>query len=175
MSIEILNQEVVYRGRVLGVRKDEVRFPNGYTTHLDVVEHDDSVSIVPVDNQGQVWFIHQYRHPVRRKILELPAGVVEAGEKPEMCAQRELREEIGMSAGQLQKIGGFYLLPGYSTEFMHIYLAKDLHKNPLQADEGEIISIEKIPFKQAMVLAESGQIEDAKSLGALLLARQFLS
>jgi len=173
MSIDIIKQEIVYRGRVLSVRKDKVRFPNGYSTHLDVVEHEDSVAIVPIDNQGQVWFIHQYRHPIKRNILELPAGVVELGEIPEVCAQRELREEIGMSAGYIKKIGGFYLLPGYSTEFMHIYLAKDLHENPLPADEGEIISIEKIPFKKALDYAEGGQIEDAKSLGALLLAQQY--
>jgi ADP-ribose pyrophosphatase len=121
-----------------------------------------------------LWFVRQYRHAVARELLELPAGTLEAGEDIEACARREIREEIGMSAGKLQKIGEFYPAPGYSTECLYIYLASDLHPDPLPGDDDEFIQVERIPADQVITLAEGGSILDAKTLAALLLARAYL-
>lgn len=174
MKIDLVHSEVVYRGRVFQIRQDFIRLPNGNTAQIDVVDHRDSVTILPVDQQGQIWFIRQYRHPVDRFLLELPAGVAEPNEDPAANAQRELREEIGMAAGSMQLLGSFFLAPGYSNEYMHIFLAKDLHPSPLPADEDEILQIEKISARDAYELAENRTLDDSKSIIALFWARPFL-
>jgi len=114
------------------------------------------------------------RHAAGQDLLELPAGTRDGAEPYEECAAREIREETGMEAGRLEKIGEFYLAPGYSTEFMTVFLATDLKYNPLDPDEDEILSIEKIPVKEAVETALSGKLPDAKSLAALLLAKSHL-
>jgi ADP-ribose pyrophosphatase len=121
-----------------------------------------------------VLFVCQYRHAAGKDLLELPAGTRDGDEPYEECAAREIREETGMQAGRLEKVGEFYLAPGYSTEFMVVYLATDLSPNPLEADEDEFLVVEKMPVKQALQLAEQGNMPDAKSLAALFLARPWL-
>ena len=175
MAFETVTSEVVYQGRVFDVRRDQVRMPSGRLAYLDVVAHRGAVTIIPVDEQGQIWFIRQYRHPALSTLLELPAGVKEPGEAPETSALREIREEIGMAARQIQKVGEFFLAPGYSTEYMHVYLARDLVPDRLEGDEDEYLSVERVPCEHAYQLAESGAIQDAKSLAALLLVRPILA
>jgi ADP-ribose pyrophosphatase len=170
-DIEVLHSETVYSGRAFKIRQDSLRLPNGNLVQIDVVDHRGSVTILPLDDQGQVWFIRQYRHPIEDYLLELPAGVAEAGEDPQTNAQRELREEIGMAAGRMQLLGSFFLAPGYSSELMHVFLASDLSPAPLPGDEDEILEIEKIPARQALKLAETGELHDSKSLIALYWAR----
>jgi len=175
MRIETLKSDKQYRGRAFDVRRDEVKLPNGKITNLDIVEHVGAVTILPIDSEGQVWFVRQYRHPTGDAILELPAGTLEAGEDPVDCACREIQEEIGMGAGSLDKIGEFFLAPGYSTEYMHVFLARDLTPSSLPPDEDEDISVERFPFDVALVKARSGEILDAKTLAALFLVEPFLS
>jgi len=174
MEITVLSSEVVYHGRVFDVRQDHLRLPNGNLAQIDMVEHRGAVTMIPVDSQGQIWFIRQYRHAIGKELLELPAGAAEAGESPLISAQRELREETGMAAGDLQEIGSFYLAPGYSNEFMHIFLAGDLHAAPLPPDKDELLEIEKISAREAIHLAESGKLEDSKSLVALFWSKPHL-
>jgi ADP-ribose pyrophosphatase len=174
MDFSIISSEIVYRGHVFNVMQDHLRLPDGRVTQIDVVEHPGAVTIIPVDDQGQIWFIRQYRHAIKKELLELPAGAAEAGEAPLTSAQRELREEIGMAAGNLQEIGAFYLAPGYSSEFMHIFLANDLQAAPLPADEDEDLKIEKISARRAINLAENGELEDSKSLIALFWGKAHL-
>lgn len=174
MPFEVIESQVVFRGRVFKVRKDKIRITESRVSHLDVVEHRDSVTIVPLDSDGNLWFVRQYRHPVGGNLLELPAGVIEPGESAEECAYREIREETGMAAGNLREIGSFFLAPGYSTEYMYVFLATELHLDPLDADEDEFISIEKIPVEKALRMAKSGQIQDVKSIGSIFLAQPFL-
>jgi ADP-ribose pyrophosphatase len=175
MNFAVVQSEIVYHGHVFDVRQDHLRLPNGNLAQIDVVDHRGAVTMLPVDSQGQIWFIRQYRHAIQKVLLELPAGASEIGEAPLTSAQRELREEIGMAAGSLQEIGSFYLAPGYSSEFMHIFLASDLQPAPLPADEDEYLKIEKISARQAIRLAETGELEDAKSLVALFLSRPHLT
>lgn len=170
MKFETLRSEDLYQGRVFSVHQDLVRLPDGRTTRLDIVEHGGAVTILPVDEEGQIWFVRQYRHPAGTEILELPAGTLEDGEDPLACAQREIQEEIGMRAGQFQKIGEFFLAPGYSTEFMHVYLATSLSPSPMPADADEFLHTEKYPITQVYQMAQTGEIRDAKTLAALLLA-----
>jgi len=118
--------------------------------------------------------VRQYRHAAGLDLLELPAGTRDEDEDPEVCARREIREETGMAAGKLEHLGGFYLAPGYSTEYMHVYLATDLHHDPLEADADEFLSLEAVPLAEALARAARGEIPDAKSLAALLIAQRRL-
>jgi ADP-ribose pyrophosphatase len=174
MPFTTIQSETKFIGRAFSVRQDEIRLPNGATTCLDIVEHSGAVTILPVDSDGLIWFVRQYRHAAGIEILEIPAGGLETGETPEMCAQREIQEEIGMGARKLQKIGGFFLAPGYSTEFIHIYLAMDLYPSSLPRDNDEFLNVEKISIPTALDHAHNGQIRDAKTLAAFYLAQTFL-
>jgi ADP-ribose pyrophosphatase len=174
MSFEVIQSKTIYRGRAFDIQQDQVVLPNGRTTLLDIVNHSGAVTLIPVDSSGMIWFIRQYRHPARQTLLELPAGVMEVGEEPVETAHREIQEEIGMAAGKLQDLGGFFLAPGYSTEYMHMFLATELYPSTLPGDTSEFLSVEKIPCDQAMRLAQTGEIQDAKSLVALFWVRPFL-
>lgn len=171
MIVETIGQETIYRGHAFNVRRDEVRFPNQHTTHLDIIEHVGAVTILPLDADGRILFVRQYRHATGKELLELPAGTLDTGESAESCALREIREETGYAAGNLIKLGEFYLAPGYSTEFMVVYLATELHPAPLPGDLDEFITLVPMPIEQAYGLALSGGLQDGKSLAALLLAR----
>ena len=174
MTFETLKQETIYRGHAFNVRRDEVRLPNQRITHLDIIEHVGAVTILPVDDEGRILFVRQYRHATGRELLELPAGTLNAGEPPETCALREIREETGYAAGKMVKLGEFFLAPGYSTEYMVVYLATELKHDPLPGDQDEFISLQPIPIGQAYRMALSGEVMDGKSLAALLLAQAYL-
>jgi 8-oxo-dGTP pyrophosphatase MutT (NUDIX family) len=174
MAFEIEDSQTKFRGRVFDVRQDQVRMPDGRLARFDVVAHHGTVTILPLDEEGQVWFVRQYRHPAQAVLLELPAGVMDEGELPEESARREIREEIGMAAGELREIGTFFLAPGYSTEFMHVFLATHLTPAPLAGDEDEFITIEKIPLRQVFQTDMAGNFRDSKTLAALYLAQPYL-
>ncbi len=174
MPFELLKTEIVYPGRAFTIRRDTLRQPDGHETRFDIVEHPGSVSIIPVDDQGNLLFVRQYRHAAGLNLLELPAGTLDEGEAPETCARREVREETGMAAGNLEHLGGFFLAPGYSTEYMNVYLATELHPDPLEADADEFLTLEHISIGMAMEMARQGVIPDAKSLAAILLAQSHL-
>jgi len=175
MPFELIRSEPLLQGRTFKIRRDYLKTPDGKETKFEIVEHSGSVVIVPVDSDGNVLFVRQYRHAAGMDMLELPAGTRDSVDEPyEECAAREIREETGMEAGTLTKIGDFYLAPGYSTEFMGVFLATDLKHNPLDPDADEFLSVEKISVKNAIEMAEHGEVPDAKSLAALLLARPHL-
>lgn len=175
MIFKTLKSETVYQGKAFDVRREQLLLPDGKTTWFDLVVHPGAVTLIPVDAQGRVLFIRQYRHAVGKELLELPAGTLEIGEDPAACAAREVREETGMSAGKLTKVGEFFLVPGYSTEYMYIYLARDLQPDPLPGDEDEFITVEPFPLDELPRLVSQGLIQDAKSLAALALADPFLN
>lgn len=174
MPFELLRSEVLMKGRAFTIRRDYLKTPDGRETRFEIVEHGGSVIIIPVDDEGNLLFIRQYRHAAGMDLLELPAGTRDGDEPFEECAAREIREETGMEAGTLKHVGSFYLAPGYSTEYMGVFLATDLKHNPLEADDDEFLSVEKLPIKEALALAERGEMPDAKSLAALLMARPYL-
>ena len=174
MPFELIKSEPLFQGRAFKIRRDWLRTPDGRETKFEIVEHGGSVIIIPVDEDGNLLFVRQYRHAAGMDLLELPAGTRDGNEPHKDCAAREIREETGMEAGKLEKVGEFYLAPGYSTEFMVVFLATDLKHNPLKADDDEFLQLEKIPVKKAFEMAEGGDMPDAKSLAALLLARHHL-
>jgi ADP-ribose pyrophosphatase len=174
MPFELIRSEILLRGRAFNVKRDTLITPDGRETNFDTVDHCGSVVLVPIDGAGNLLFIRQYRHAVGGDLLELPAGTRDENEPFEQCAARELREETGMEARKLQKVGEFYLVPGYGTELMAAFLATELKENPLQADEDEFLQVEKIPLNQSIRMAERGEILDAKSLAALLLAKPYM-
>lgn len=174
MSFELLKSEIVYPGRAFTIRRDTLRLPDGHENSFDIVVHIGSVIILPMDLDGNLLFVRQYRHAAGAELLELPAGTLDPGELPEACARREVREETGMAAGKLEHLGGFFLAPGYSTEYMHVYLATDLRHDPLEADADEFLTMEPFPLSEALAMFERGEIQDAKSIAAILLARKRL-
>ena len=175
MDFEILNRETIYSGRAFGVQKIKIRLPNQKESIFDLVTHSGSVTIVPVDEAGNIWFVRQYRLGAESQLLELPAGVLEKEEDPFDCAAREVREEIGMGAKKLQLLGDFYLAPGYSSEQMFVYLATGLYADELPQDDDEFLNTVKIPFPEAYEMVKKGKLKDSKSLAALLLALPYLS
>jgi ADP-ribose pyrophosphatase len=170
MSPKIISTEKRFSGRTFGVRVDRIRLDNGREAAMEIVEHIGSVVIVPVDDDGGIWFVRQYRHAAGRELLELPAGTLKEREDPAVCAGRELREEIGMRADRLTAIGGFFLAPGYATEYMHVFLAEQLTADPLPADPDEELFTEKLFPAKVHELLETGAVEDGKTVAALAIA-----
>lgn len=175
MEFETLKSEEAYRGRRIVVLRDRVKYPDGVEREYDVVRHPGAVTMVPVDEKGNILLIEQYRYAVRETLLELPAGTLEPDEAPEVCAIRELREEVGVTADRLKKVGEFFLAPGYSTEYMYVYLATDLREAPLEKDAGEFIQVVKIPAKEVYQMLAEDKIRDGKTVAGLALVRPYIS
>ncbi len=169
-----LATRTVFEGRILNVRVDTVQLVNGRTSTREIAEHAPSICVVPVDDDGNALLVRQYRKPAGAFLLEVPAGGIEAGEEPEAAALRELQEEIGHTAGQLQRMVGFWLAPGWCTEYMHAYLAIDLTPAALESDEDEFIEVERVALADVPGLIADGTIQDAKSVASLLLAMRIL-
>ena len=169
-----VESKVEFQGRIITLRVDRVRLPNGRFTTREIAEHSDSVCVVPVDENGNVLMVRQFRKPLEAQLLEVPAGGIEAGESPEGAAIRELQEEVGFTAGDIKRLSGFWLAPGWCTEYMYAYLARDLEPSRLPADDDESITVVPVPLDQVFSMMESGEIQDAKSIASLLLALRLL-
>ena len=175
MKFELLHSETLFEGRAFSIRRDELRTPSGRTAYYDIIGHHGSVVLIPIDAEGNILFVRQYRHATQTDILELPAGTLDSADVPRLdCANREIREETGFGAKKMLELGEFFLVPGYSTELMTVYLATELYFAPLDPDEDEYLQVEKIPLAEAFAMAEAGKIPDAKTLAALLMARPHL-
>ena len=169
MSTETVSSKEIYKGRVFDVRLDTIR--EGEVEYSrEVVVHKGSAVIVPVFDDGTVALVRQYRHPAGKSLLEVPAGSLEEGESPEIGAARELEEEIGATAGKLEKIAEFYVSPGFLTEKMYVFLATELTETNQRLEDDELIEIERIPLTDAVALARDGRIEDAKTIVGLTFA-----
>jgi len=166
----VLESRRVYEGRVVNLRVDTVVLPDGRSAVREVAEHAPVVVIVPLDGDGNVLLVRQYRLPVQQSLLELPAGGIDAGESVEEAVQRELREETGQRAGRLERLAAFYASPGYCDELMHLYLATELEPSPLTADSDENIEVVLITLTDALALVDRGQICDAKTIIGLWAA-----
>lgn len=166
---EVISTETIYKGRVFDVTIAEIR--EGETEYKrEVVVHQGSAVIVPVFADKTVGLVKQYRHAAQKYLLEIPAGSLEAGETAEIGARRELEEEIGVTAGKLEKLIEFYVSPGFLTEKMHVFLAADLIETEQNLEADELIEIEKISFEQAFEKIKKGEIEDGKTIVGLILA-----
>ena len=157
-------------GRRVTLRVERVVLQDGTETLRDIVQHPSSVVIVPLEEDGSVVMVRQYRKAAGRELLEFPAGVMEEDASPLEAARRELREETGLDATELIELGNFFAAPGSMTERLYSFLATGLFPNPLAPDEDERITLERMPFAEAVRLARAGELNDAKSLASLMLA-----
>jgi len=174
MKFEVLQREIIHQGHIFNLQRVQALLPDGHIRHYDLVDLNGSVTILPVDDGNNVWFVRQYRLGAMQEMLELPAGLLEKGEDAAEGALRELREEIGMTAKHLVKLGEFFLAPGYSTEFMRIYLATGLSAAPLEADSDEFLNVQKIPLSRVMAMIQQQEIHDGKTLAALMMGLPLL-
>ena len=164
-----------FDGRIFQVRVDTVELPSGRRTVREVAEHADAVCMIPIDDDGNVLLVRQYRKPTESSLLEAPAGGVEAGEVSEDTVLRELQEEVGHTAAHLRHLASFWVAPGWATERMHTYLATGLTPSKLAADDDENIQVVRVPFADAVAMIHTGEIHDAKTIAALLLAQPLLA
>ena len=163
-----LSSQLIYDGRAVKLRVDTVRMPGGRETRREIVEHRDCVAIVAIDADDNVLLVNQFRKPVEKELLEIPAGGIDPGEDPVTTVRREMQEETGYLPRKVERLGGFYSTPGYCTEYLHLYLATDLTPNPLYAEDTESIKLTRVPISQIPSLIASGSICDAKSIAGLL-------
>lgn len=164
-----LSSQPIFAGRALRLRVDTVLKPDGSETTREVVEHDECVAFVPVDADDNILLVSQFRSPVGKELLEIPAGGIDNGETPEDAVRREMREETGYLPGKVEKMGGFYSAPGYSDEYLHLYLAADFTSAPLHAEDTDNITLVRVSLAQIPSLITSGSICDAKSIAGLLV------
>ena len=159
-----LGSERVYEGSRLSLRVDNMQMADGRRTTREVVEHPDAVVVLAFDDAGRIAFVRQWRAPVERPLLELPAGRIDPGELPSEAARRELREEVGLEPGRLDAAQEFYVAPGWATEYLYGFIARDCAEAPLPPDEDEELLVEWRTLGEAMTAIEQGEIVDAKSL-----------
>jgi ADP-ribose pyrophosphatase len=170
-AAETVSSERGFDGAWVHVRVDRVRLPSGRVTTRETVEHPGSVAIVGVTTDGQVLLLRQHHHPIGRALLGIPAGALEPGEPPEMCARRELEEETGYRAGPLTRLASYFTSPGYTDELMTIYLAVDCEPTGGTTDPDELIHVHPVPLAEIPALVDPGrvQVQEGKTLIGLML------
>ena len=168
MSTVIHRQEEIYQGRVFTMVRENVTLDNGVTVDIDTIRHPGASAIVPLTAEGSVILIRQYRHSVGGYIWEIPAGTLNPHEPPRVCAERELAEETGYAAASWRKLGEIVPVPGYSNERIHLFLATDLTPAVQNLDADEVLAVHEFPFETATAMIAGGDIQDAKTICALL-------
>jgi ADP-ribose pyrophosphatase len=163
-----IDRTEIYKGRVIQLDVHTVVLDNGKQSTREIVTHPGAVAIAAVDEQHNVLLVRQFRFAAGRELLEIPAGTLEPGEDPLACAARELREETGFRPLQLVSLGGIYVAPGYTTEFIHLYLCDAMQYDPLSMDDDESIELVRVPRDEILAFIANGKIIDAKSVTALL-------
>lgn len=172
--MKLHKQTQIYKGRTITLREDLLERDDGSFTKWSVVEHPGAVAMIPLDELGNVILVNQYRYAAKENLLELPAGTCEIGELPIETARRELREEIAMDSAELSPFGGFFTAPGFTNEFIHLFIARNLFPaNEDEPDEDEDIEIQVIALKDVESLIESGEIRDAKTIAGLMKYKFF--
>ena len=157
---------------MVNLRVDTVELAGGWQTTREVVEHGEVVAVVPLLEGEDVLLVRQYRLPAAQTLLEVPAGGVDEGEEPKEAAQRELGEECGQRAGRLERLGSFYVSPGFCSEFIHVFLATQLRPVRARPEPDEEIAVVRLPLAEALRLVHRGEIRDGKSIIGLMWAWQ---
>ena len=170
MPRELIESQSIFKGTVFNVERDRLREENGCEIIREVVRHAGGAGCLPLFADGRVALVKQYRHPARRELLEIPAGKIEPNETPMECAAREVEQEIGFRVGRIEGLAEFYSTPGFCEERLYIYLATELEQAEQNLDHDEFVEIIYLPLDEAVAMAERGEIEDSKTIIALLLA-----
>jgi ADP-ribose pyrophosphatase len=168
MSEETLYSKKVFKGELFSVRVDEISMLDGVICTREIVEHGDAVAVVPIDKDGNILLVKQYRTAAGKDLLEIPAGGIEQGENPLDTVKRELQEEIGYLPNKITSLGGFYASPGYNTEYLYLYFASDLVPAKLHAEDTDSIEVVPVPIKSITDYIKSGKICDSKSIAGIL-------
>lgn len=171
---ETLEIRRIYEGRVVDLAVEQVRLPNGSTTELEIIRHRGAVAVVPVDAEGIVHLVRQYRHAVGGWLLEVPAGKLEPGESPPESARREVEEETGYRAGALLPLGSIWTTPGFTDERIWLFAATELERGRQELEQDEALTVESVPLRDAVEMAVRGEICDSKSVVALVRAERLL-
>ncbi len=169
-DVERLEVRPIHEGRVVRLFVERVRLPNGSACELEIVRHPGAAAVVPVDSEGRVLLVRQYRHATGGFLLEVPAGKLDAGEPPDECARREVEEETGHRAGRLEPLGWIFTTPGFSDERIWLFLATDLEPTRQSLGPDEVLTVERMTVPEALGMALAGGIVDAKSVCALARA-----
>ena len=172
--MKILNAEKTYKAHVFDVAKVCCELPDGKQRYYDLVQHGPGVVIIPVTEDNKILFVKQYRLGAEKELLELPAGMVNDREDPDPAAERELQEETGFESFDMIRLGGFYASAGYCSEYLYIYLARNMKWNPLPQDDDEYLSNISMTVEEAYEAVENGTIEDAKTIAALMMAQKYI-
>jgi ADP-ribose pyrophosphatase len=174
-AVRLVGRRSIYEGRVVRLRCDEIELPGGRRSTLEIVAHPGAAAIVPVDGDGRVLLVRQQRWATGgRWLLEVPAGKLDPGEDPTTAAARECEEETGFRPGRLDALGGIWTTPGFTDEWIHLFLARDLASGRQDLQEDEALTVERLPLAAALRLALDGGIDDGKSIAALLRAARHL-
>ena len=171
LTEKMLRREDKFQGKIVSVHVDEVLLPNGNTSFREVVDHVDGVTVLPLDHDNCVLTVTQYRYVFGKTLLELPAGKLDPDEDPETGALRELKEETGAVPGKFELLGRIIPAPGCYGETLHLYLARDLRMEEQHLDPDEFLNVERIPFDEMVRRCIEGEIEDAKTVTAVLMAK----
>lgn len=169
MKEKTFKSKLIYKGKILSLRLDDVILPNGKTTTREIVEHPGAVAILPLIDKDKFLLVKQFRTPIRKTLLEIPAGKIEKGENIRQCAKRELMEETGYKTDNLKKIASVYLAPGYSSEIIHVFLAKNLKETKSNPDDDEFIQNVILKKKDTLDKIKNGKINDSKTIIAIML------
>ncbi len=164
-----VNTEPIFEGKIISVQVDEVELPNGELAKREIVRHPGAVGLIALTDENKIVMVEQYRKPLERSLLEIPAGKLEPGEEPAVTAERELEEETGYRAGKMEYISSFYTSPGFANEIIHLYLATELEKleNPADGDEDEFIELMELSLEEALECIKGERIYDAKTVFAV--------
>ena len=171
LTEKTLSSEKIFDGRILHVRRDTVLLPNGHQSTREVVDHPGGVCVLALDDQERVLVVSQFRYPYGEVLRELPAGKLEYGEDPAQAAIRELREETGAEATHWQPLGAVLPSPGCYGEVLHLYLARGLTFGATHPDADEFLQVRRLPFDTLLARCLSGEIEDGKTVAAVLKAK----
>lgn len=175
MDYDVLKSEKIYSGKILKIFKDEITMPGGGSATREVVVKNNASAIVPVDDEGNIIFVRQYRHPAKDMVLEIPAGTFEAGEDPYECAARELEEEIGYKAEGLTYINWSYASVGVCTERIYLYIAEGLKEGVQHLDDDEFVEIERYTLEDAVSMIFDGTITDSKTMLGILAYKELVT
>ncbi|NCC47610.1 MAG: NUDIX hydrolase [Clostridia bacterium] len=163
-----IDQDTIFNGRVFSVEVRQVRLSDGQQGRREIVRHHGGACTVALDQNGMVAMVRQFRSPFEELMLEIPAGKLEPGEDPAVCAERELKEETGLTADCLEPLAVMYPSPGYCSEILHIYLATGLHQGEAEPDPGELLHCERYRLADLLAMIDRGDIRDGKTVTALL-------
>ena len=167
----LISKNQIYQGHHIVVHKERIQLEPGHTVDLDIVRHPGAAAIVPVDANGDVIMVRQYRHAAGEWMLEIPAGTFDGKEPPLSCAQRELAEETGMTAERFEAMGFVFTSPGFCDERIYLFVAEGLTPGQQNLDADEVLTVERVPMTEAVAMAVDGRITDAKSVCGLLRAQ----